>query len=245
MNNHLNNPFNKLPAVSILNRKNGQENFYQIIEKLDETKNKNIKNIGNIIYLKLYNNYWTIQDYSTFKKTFFCETEKNFNYMHLSIIKCLNETDEEITKQLNLFSKDCSWYTIQNQEINIMDCYYIINNLIKYINQYIKKYAEKIILETTKEDLENNEMLEKINNNFKKNFEKEFEFITKYPLFEDIYISINQDSLKKLLENINHIIKKNNERQVKSEKWCATPEAREHTNSIRPFRKTLCKNKNS
>jgi len=254
-----NNPFYKLPAPAILTTVNGKDKFYEKINKLDDSSNdKYIKYIGLLIYKKIINNYWTVEDYRLFRKIFFRENDKSFYYMKSSIITCLKESNKEIYQQLESFSKDCSWYPITekkkdennqyinvSQKINMIDCYYIINNLVKYINQYINKYANNIILDLNNEDLKNDEIIEKINKDFIKKFEKEFQFITKYSLFEDIYNNMYQDSFKRLLENINYIITKNNEKQAKNRKWCATPNAQTHSNSITPFRKTLCRNRSN
>lgn len=220
--NEKNNMFSKLPLAIILTKKNGKELFKEAITKIYYKEDeKELKEIVNYVYYKINTKYkelsWSQQEYSEFKKNVSKIDSRRFEIVSSTIKKCLLTPNKKIYETLVLLSKQVDWYPIKerikdnenkyiyiDKKIEVIDCFYIINNLDSYIEQYISGYAREIIVKYIyEEDIDN--IIKQEQNNFLKGFEERFKYIKENTLFSDIYIHSYNNSLKRLISEVRAI----------------------------------------
>lgn len=219
--------FTKMPRTGILTLKKGQMEFKKIVDQIyNEPSEIYFKNIANMIYKKLFfndtNNCWGKEDYKNFKYIFSTIDAKKIDVLGISIQKCLEASNLEIYRELQLLSKQVDWYPgrekvcnnetnkycYKEKEITLTDCFEVSISLMKYmlqfINQQSKNYLDTYcqnednfidIVNNIKED---NVLLELI---FTK-FDERFKFVTEYPLFESIYFKIRSNLIERIIECI-------------------------------------------
>ena len=192
--NEKNNMFSKLPLAIILTKKNGKELFKEAITKIYYKEDeKELKEIVNYVYYKINTKYkelsWSQQEYSEFKKNVSKIDSRRFEIVSSTIKKCLLTPNKKIYETLVLLSKQVDWYPIKerikdnenkyiytDKPIEVIDCFYIINILESYIEQYISGYAREIITKYIHEDDIDN-IIKAEQNNFLKGFEEKFKYI--------------------------------------------------------------------
>ena len=228
--------FSNMPSTALLSTLEGREQFKEQLEKINTNKEEiYIKNIAAIIYEKLTSKdpeySWTSKEYSNLKKYFINIDSEIMNVIGESIEKCLKAPNSEIYKELQLFSQQIRWYppkqkikeeksnkySWQSKEIELSDCFFIINNLVSYMYQYISQYANKAVQELRNEQ-DISTILEPIQEEFFQTFDEKFQFITNYPLFADIYTKMRQKILTELIQKIylnNGIIQKQKEKYTR------------------------------
>lgn len=209
--------FKNLPSITIFSSKNSTKLFKEKIENMSNN-NIELQEMVNIIYNKLIteekDNHWTSEDYKNFKKEIFKIKNNEINIVMSSIKKSLLTSNSNIYKQLKEFSKEVDWYPTKekikeensniykyvDKNIEVTDCFYIINSLLSYIKQYTGKYVHKLPNELLEEDVKT--IISKIKNDFLKGYIKKYSYLKKYPLFIDIYINGYKESLKMLTIDI-------------------------------------------
>lgn len=238
------NIFKNLPPISTFSSTSSPELFEEKIKKTYNKENEEIlKEVLNIIFEKLNAKdqefSWTPNDYKEFKKEI-CKVDfKDINMLGDSIKKSLSTKNTNIYDQLKLFSTETTWYPKTKrikdeptnryiyieEEIKVSDCFYIINNITSHIKQYISRY-----LNTIKKDINEDfsVILEKVKNDFLEGYIKEYSYLTKYPLFIDIYTNGYNEILKRLekvmLEYKSDLAYKQNEaRYLKSDETVQRP----------------------
>lgn len=257
--NEKNNIFSKLPLTSLLTKKDGKELFKEEIKKIYNDENeKDLKEIVNYVYYKINTKYkelsWSPKEYNEFKKNVSKIDSRKFEIASSTIKKCLLTPNKKIYEMLVLLSKQVEWYPIKerikddenkyiyiDKKIEVIDCFYIINNLNSYIEQYISEYARDIITKyIDEEDIDN--IIKEEQNNFLKGFEERFKYIKENTLFYDIYIHSYNNSLKRLIGEvraIKHSQELTKKRQQINENYVKRTS---HVASLRKHRKTYQEN---
>lgn len=210
--------FYDLPKRSIIRTQKDIENFGNIIKKIyNQNTQPEFYNIAKTIYQKLDTEepewFWSLEDYGEFKKLFSKIAINKIDVLGTSIQKCLDAANSEIYRELQMFSQECNWYqsmitqseNIHNipriRGIHSTDCFWVIVALESYMNKNIRDHVNTILTEINENDSVK-EIITKIENHKEQvltSFATEFEFITKYPLFKDIYNQMYQKSLDKLI----------------------------------------------
>lgn len=188
------NPFNNLPTVASLRTETGIEQFRKNIKEEELTeKDSYMLQIKFLIYIKLIFHLWNLNDYKNFKRMFLNINNEKIQIIGPSVIKCLESSNYTIYEELEKFKKETWWYPPKNKqsdEIDLLDCYYIIDNLEKYMKQFFTKYATELV-QTSQEDID-------IQEKFNYEFEREFGYLMEYSLFQDIYLNLKKASITKL-----------------------------------------------
>ena len=112
--------FSKMPRAKILLLKKWNLEFERIIEQIyNEPDEAYFKNIANMVYAKLSsddkNNFWTPTDYSNFKSMFSNVESTKIDVLGISIQKCLEASNSEIYRELQLVSEQVAWYPIRER----------------------------------------------------------------------------------------------------------------------------------
>ena len=214
------NPFNNLPTVASLRTETGIEQFRKNIKEEELTeKDSYMLQIKFLIYIKLIFHLWNLNDYKNFKRMFLNINNEKIQIIGPSVIKCLESSEFTIYEELERFSKETWWYPPKNNvennltyETKLSDCYYIIDNLEKYMKQFFTTYATNLVQDSQEQDID-------VQEEFNIRFEQEFGYLMEYSLFKDIYLNLKKASVTKLDKYIyrtkNQVeAKKNNEKRM-------------------------------
>ena len=206
--------FKKLPPITIFKSITSPELFEAKINEIYNKENEVfMKEILTIIYEKLTTKdeefNWSLNNYKEFKKEISKVDIKDISLLKDSMKKSLITKNTDIYQQLELFSTKTTWYPKKTrikdettngymyleEEINISDTFYIINNLISYIKQYISRY-----LYILKKDIDKDSyiLIEEIKEELLEGYIKEYSYLKDFPLFIDIYTNGYNEILKRL-----------------------------------------------
>ena len=218
--------FHDFPAPYTLKTEEGMVKFRKNIKELEDKNEKNyMLQIKFLIYIKLLFHLWKVEDYKEFKQIFSNANMDKIITLGPSIIKCLESSEFTIYEELERFSKETDWYpkkikdpnnNIINGPIKLLDSFFIIDYLEKYMTQFIAKYGEEL---NSKIELSDKYQDYIDLDNFHNKFDEKFAYLEKYSLFKDVYINIKNDSLSRLMAHIYKLKSREGAKKINSECW--------------------------
>lgn len=227
MHNKTNELFSFLPVIVNYKKKEIPDKVKESIEYVatnDEYKEL-YEEITNQIYYRLTTKdeeyAWNLKHYGKFKEA--VKTLSLMDVVGTSIIKCLNASNTEIYNELVRLSERVDWYpegdrvkdsvtnkyTYKLREINHMDCYFVIKNILSQMLSSISRYVRENFGILDDIDLKIDYMLKNIDCEFY-NIDEEFKYLEEFPFFCDLYVNMKKRTNKQLLKFLQNelIIKK-------------------------------------
>lgn len=227
--------FTALPKITILSKKEGINWFEKNIDKIYDPNTKpQFNTIASMILVRLTTENpdycWQLEDYGIFRTIFASVAIKEIDVLGPSIQICLEASSKENYEKLQLFSQQCDWYLSKINEIKEItpdkqvtirgihptDCFYVLTNLLSYMNRDIRQYAENIFENFTREDFYNaiSKLRENDINKYLKLFEEKYQFLTEYHFFSDLFFKMKENLLKKIVTYLKECYEQEKVRQA-------------------------------